>query len=91
MSDHDQASELARQGADRILVAALKLKLMKSAAGMEAEAERMARNYESDGLPEIAEKVRESLGNGGSLLSLPDPAKRRGRPPKSRDENGGAQ
>ncbi len=79
--------DMARQGAEQALVAAIKLRLMKSAAGMEAEAERMARNFDNDGLPEISEKIRENLGNGGSLLSLPAPGKRRGRPPGQK--NGG--
>jgi len=86
-SDFDQASDLARQGADQLLVNALKLKLLKSAAGMEAEAERLARNLESDGYPEVGEKVRETFGNGGSLISLPVPGKKRGRPPLNK--NGG--
>ncbi len=86
-SDFDQASDLARQGADQLLVNALKLKLLKSAAGMEAEAERLARNFDNDGLPEISEKIRETFNNGGSLMSLPSPGKRRGRPPLNK--NGG--
>ena len=79
--------DLARQGAEQALVAAIKLRLLKSAAGMEAEAERLARNFEHDGHPEVSEKIRETLGNGGSLLSLPAPGKKRGRPRK--DQNGG--
>lgn len=84
---NSEFEDMVRQGVESALISAIKLRLLKSAAGMEAEAERLARNFDNDGLPEISEKIRETLGNGGSLLALPAPGKKRGRPRK--DQNGG--